>query len=71
MRRVNFFFLGLPALPTYLPGVLGHNSGSPLVVALAGFAVGESYSIPWASVDVPIELQKRGLSVLAGERVPK
>ncbi len=30
LRRVNFFFLGLPAQPTYLPGVPGRNSGSPL-----------------------------------------
>ncbi len=28
---VNFFFLGLPAQPTYLPGVLGQRSGTPLV----------------------------------------
>ncbi len=30
LRRVNFFFSGLPAQPTYLPGVPGRRSGSPL-----------------------------------------
>ncbi len=39
------------------------------VVALAGFAVGESYSVPWASVDVPIELQKRVFPFVEGALV--
>ncbi|KAK0430229.1 hypothetical protein EV421DRAFT_1744357 [Armillaria borealis] len=39
------------------------------VVALAGFAVGKSYSVPWASVDVPIELQKRVFPFVEGALV--
>ncbi|PBK85337.1 hypothetical protein ARMGADRAFT_1087518 [Armillaria gallica] len=36
------------------------------VIALAGFAVSESYSVPWASIDVPIELQKRVFPFVEG-----
>lgn len=36
-----------------------HDHIQQAVVTLAGFAVGETYSVPWASVSVPMELQKK------------
>ncbi len=64
MRRVNFFFLDLPAQPTYLPGVPGHNSGSPLdrvptnlTVYLAGSLQNLKSAFKFESSDVEIEIR--------------